>query len=83
MLPHDLPPYGTVFCYFQRWRREGVWDRVLEALHMQMRVKEGRDAQPSAAVIDSQSVKTSAVRGPAKGYDMGKKNVGSQTSLPR
>lgn len=83
MLPHDLPPYGTVFYYFQRWRREGVWDRVLEVLHMQMRVKEGRDAQPSAAVIDSQSVKTSAVRGPAKGYDMGKKNVGAQTSRSR
>ena len=55
-LPHDLPPYGTVFAYFQRWRREGVWDRVLDALRMEVRTKEGRDAQPSAAVIDSQSI---------------------------
>ncbi len=80
MLPHDLPPYGTVFDSFRRWQREGVWDRVLEALRMQMRVKEGRDAEPSAGVIDSQSIKTSAVRGPEKGYDTGKKNLGSQTT---
>lgn len=82
-LPHDLPPYGTVFCYFRRWQREGVWDRVLEALRMQLRVKEGRDAQPSAAVIDSQSIKTSAVRGPEKGVDMGKKNLRAQAAPAR
>lgn len=82
-LPHDFPPYGTVHYYFRRWQREGVWDQVLEALRMQMRVKEGREEQPSAGVIDSQSMKTSAVRGPAKGYDMGKKNLGTQTSRSR
>jgi transposase len=82
-LPHDLPPYGTVFCYFRQWQREGVWDRVLEALRMQLRAKEGRDAQPSAAVIDSQSIKTSAVRGPEKGVDMGKKNSRAQTARAR
>ena len=82
-LPHDLPPYGTVFSYFRRWQREGVWDRVLEALRMQLRVKEGRDAQPSAAVIDSQSIKTSAVRGPEKGVDMGKKNLWAQAAPAR
>jgi len=82
-LPHDLPPYGTVFDYFRRWQREGVWDRVLEALRMKVRTKEGRDAQPSAAVIDSQSIKTSAVRGPEKGYDTGKKNLGTQTARAR
>jgi len=72
-LPHDLPAWGTVYHYFRKWKREGIWDRVLEALCMQMRVKEGRDPEPSAAVIDSQSIKTSAVRGPEKGYDAGKK----------
>jgi len=82
-LPHDLPPYGTVFCYFRRWQHEGVWDRVLEALRMQLRVKEGRDAQPSAAIIDSQSIKTSAVRGPEKGVDMGKKNLRAQAAPAR
>jgi putative transposase len=72
-LPHDLPAWGTVSYSFRRWRREGVWDRVLQTLRMQMRTKQGRDAQPSAGVIDSQSIKTSAVRGPEKGFDMGKK----------
>ena len=58
-----------------------VWDRVLETLRMQMRTKEDRDAEPSAGVIDSQSIKTSAVRGPEKGYDMGKKIWGRKRHL--
>ena len=78
-LPHDFPAWQTVYHYFRRWRREGVWDRVLTALRMQIRRKQGRDPEPSAAIIDSQSIKTSAVRGPEKGYDMGKKNLGAQT----
>ena len=83
LLPHDFPAWSTVYYYFRRWQREGVWDRVLETLRMQIRIKEGRDAQPSAAVIDSQSIKTSAVRGPEKGYDTGKKNLGTQTAPAR
>ena len=82
-LPHDLPAWGTVYYYFRRWRREGVWDRMLAALRMRMRTKQGRDPEPSAAVIDSQSIKTSAVRGPEKGFDMGKKNLGQETSRAR
>ncbi len=54
---------------------------MLVTLRMQMRVKQGRNPEPSAAVIDSQSVKTSPVRGPQKGYDPGKKSVGSQTTV--
>ncbi|GHO41859.1 hypothetical protein [Ktedonospora formicarum] len=50
-------------------------DQVLVTLRMQVRVKQGRDPQPSAAVIDSQSIKTSAVRGSEKGFDMGKKHM--------
>jgi len=68
LLPHDLPAWGTVYWYFRKWRREGVWDLVLYALRRQVRQQQGRHAQPSAAVIDSQSIKTSAVRGPEKGY---------------
>jgi transposase len=79
-LPHDFPAWQTVHHYFRMWRREGVWDQVLAALRMQVRVKQGRSPEPSAAVIDSQSIKTSAVRGPQKGYDMGKKSVGSQAT---
>ncbi len=83
LLPHDLPVWGTVYWYFRRWRDEGVWDQVLQTLRCEVRIKQGRNAEPSAAIIDSQSIKTSAVRGPEKGYDVGKKNVGPQKTRPR
>jgi len=73
LMPHDLPAWGTVYYYFRIWRNEGVWDQILKTLRKQMRRQQGRDEEPSAAVIDSQSIKTSAVRGPEKGFDMGKK----------
>jgi len=73
LLPHDLPAWGTVYSYFRVWRDEGIWDQVLETLRKRKRQQQGRDEEPSAAVIDSQSIKTSAVRGPEKGFDMGKK----------
>ncbi len=79
MLPHEFPAWGTVYDYFRRWQHEGVWDSLMQTLRREVRKKQGRDAEPSAAVIDSQSIKTSAVRGPEKGYDAGKKNLGSQT----
>jgi putative transposase len=82
-LPHDFPAWQTVHHYFRIWRKQGVWDQVLTALRMQVRVKQKREPEPSAAVIDSQSVKTSAVRGPEKGYDAGKKNLGAQTTRAR
>ena len=83
LLPHEFPAWPTVYYYFRRGPREGVWDQILKTLRMEVRKKEGRDAQPSAAIIDSQSIKTSAVRGPEKGYDTGKKNLGAQTTCPR
>jgi len=83
LLPHDYPAWQTVHCYYLRWQREGIWDEALKTLHLQMRQKQGRDPEPSAAVIDSQSIKTSAVRGPEKGYDAGKKNLGAQTPPAR
>jgi putative transposase len=73
LLPNDLPAWGTVYHYFRIWRKEGVWDRALESLRKRMRQKQGRDEEPSAAVIDSQSIKTSATNGTEKGVDMGKK----------
>jgi putative transposase len=73
LMPHDLPAWGTVYYYFRTWRIAGIWDTAMEALRKQMREKQGRDEEPSAAVIDSQSIKTSAVRGSEKGYDAGKK----------
>lgn len=82
MLPHEFPAWGTVYYYFRKWQHEGVWDCILRTLRMHVRRKQGRDEEPSAAIIDSQSVKTSAVRGPKKGFDMGKKNLGSQAPRP-
>jgi putative transposase len=73
LLPNDLPAWGTVYYYFRTWRKAGIWDKALEVLRQRMRQKQGRDEEPSAAVIDSQSIKTSAVRGSEKGYDAGKK----------
>jgi len=72
LMPHDLPAWGTVYYYFRTWRIAGIWDKAMHALRKQMRQKQGRDEEPSAAVIDSQSIKTSAVGGPEKGFDMGK-----------
>ena len=58
MLPNDLPVWKTVYHYFRRLRREGIWQRIHDALRGQLRRAEGRETQPSAAIIDSQSVKT-------------------------
>lgn len=81
LMPHDLPAWGTVYYYFRTWRIAGIWDQALEALRKQMRAAGGRDEEPSAAVIDSQSIKTSAVRGSEKGYDAGKKIWGRKRHL--
>ncbi len=83
LVPHDLPAWGTLYDYFRTWRKEGIWDDVQKSLLKQVRHHAGREQGPSAAVIDSQSIKTSAVRGPDKGYDAGKKNLGSQKARAR
>jgi transposase len=57
-LPHDLPPWQTVYDYFRRWRIDGTWERINAALRERVRVQAGRDPTPSAAILDSQSVKT-------------------------
>ena len=59
MLPKDFAPWQTVYGYFRRWKKQGLWERINEALVKKVRVKAGRKAEPSAAIIDSQSVKTS------------------------
>lgn len=58
MIPHDLPPWSTVWGYFRRWRNDGTWERIDNALRPKVREMEGREPTPSAAIIDSQSVKT-------------------------
>jgi len=58
LLPHDFPPWVTVYHYFRKWRKDGTWKRIHDKLRGDVRVKAGRNRQPSAAIIDSQSVKT-------------------------
>jgi putative transposase len=72
LVPHDLPAWQTLYDYLRSWERAGIWEKAMHALRKELREKEGRDPEPSAGVIDSQSIKTSAVRGKEKGLDMGK-----------
>jgi transposase len=82
-LPHDLPPWQTVYWYLQRWQKDGTWQRLLHVLRRRARQQVGRDPEPSAAIIDSQSIRTSAVRGSERGYDGWKKNMGPQAPPAR
>jgi putative transposase len=58
LMPHDLPHWQSVYYYFSVWKRDGTWLRIHDHLHKEVREKMGRDSEPSAAIIDSQSVKT-------------------------
>jgi len=58
MLPHDLPAWQTVYWYFRRWMDDGTFERIHTALHLDLRVLAGREPEPSVAIVDSQTVKT-------------------------
>ncbi|MCL8011407.1 transposase [Streptomyces sp. AS02] len=68
LLPHDLPPWQTVYHYWRRWQQEGVWEGMLTALRECERMQLGRDPTPSLAIVNSQSVRASE-RGGLHGYD--------------
>jgi putative transposase len=81
MLPREHPPWQTVYYHLRRWRLDGRLRKAHDRLREEVREAEGRDRDPSAAVIDSQVVKTTRVGGPERGYDGAKRLAGRKRHI--
>jgi putative transposase len=80
MLPHDFPPWSTIYSQIRRWKHDGVWPRLHDRLREEVRLAQGRQTEPSAAVMDSQTVKAGDHAG-ERGYDAGKKTNGRKRHI--
>ena len=75
MMPHDLPPKETAYAYFERWSEDGTWEQIEKVLRGKVRRAAGKKPAPTAAILDSQAVKTSDAGGP-RGFDVAKQTIG-------
>src|SRR5437763_569957 len=78
LLPHDFPPWWTVYQQTQRWLATGVFEHIVHDLRELLRVAQGRNPQPSAAIFDSRTLQSSRESGPRAGYDGAKRRRGSK-----
>ncbi len=81
MMPHDLPPWQAVYQQTQRWLKAGTFEAIVHDLRAMLRVAQGRNAQPSAAILDSRTLQSSPESGHRAGYDGAKRKRGSKVHI--